>query len=208
MRYIRDPEEIYRASFSAIREEVDLTRFPESLHSVVIRVVHACAMPDICDDLVWQGDPVGAAIDALDSRRPIFVDAEMVKTGIQTVNLPAATEVICTLHNPTVPEEAKAAGNTRSACAVDHWLSDLEGAVVVFGNAPTALFRLLELLEDPSTPRPAAIFAFPLGFIGAAESKDALIEANLDIPYLTLKGRRGGSAMASAAINALRPLES
>ena len=132
----------------------------------------------------------------------------MVKTGIQTAKLPAATEIICTLHNPAVPDDAKAAGTTRSASAVDHWRGNLEGAVVVFGNAPTALFRLLELLEDPATPRPAAIFAFPLGFIGATESKDALIEANLDIPYLTLRGRRGGSAMASAAINALRPLES
>lgn len=207
MSYIRDPEEIYRASFSAIRAEIDLTKFPSELHSVVIRVVHACAMPDICDELVWAGTPTSSAIDALSRGKPIFVDAEMVKTGIQSNKLPPTTEIICTLNDAQVPDEAKASGTTRSACAVNHWLDRLEGAVVVIGNAPTALFQLLELLEVPSTPRPASIIAFPLGFIGAAESKEALIDAGLDVPFLTLRGRRGGSAMASAAVNALRPLE-
>ena len=193
MDYLRDPEAIYRQSFAAIRREVDLSDVPESLHAVVLRLVHACGRPEIVRDLAWRGDPAGAAKDA----RSIFVDATMVAAGITRLS------ARCTLNDPRVAELAKEHGTTRSSAAVELWRDGLAGAVVAIGNAPTALFRLLEILAEPNAPQPAAIFAFPVGFVGAAESKEALIASATTVPYLTLRGRFGGSALAAAAINAL-----
>ncbi len=195
MSYLRDPQEIYRASFAAIRQEVDLTRFPKALHPLVLRLVHASAQPAIAADLAWSGDPVEAAKQALDANKPIFVDAQMVASGI-------GRETRCSLNDPRAFEIAKRDKTTRSAAAVDLWRDDLSGTIVAIGNAPTALFRLIELLEA-GVPKPAAIFAFPVGFVGAAESKAALIAADLGVPYVTLKGRFGGSALAAAAVNAI-----
>lgn len=200
--YLREPAAIYARSFELIRAEVPLRRFPASLHPLVLRLVHACGMPDIADDLAWNGDPASAARAALDRGAPILVDARMVAAGIAAARLPAGNEVLATLDDPCVPALAKDLRTTRSAAAVELWRERLEGAVVAIGNAPTALFHLLERLgEWPE--RPAAILAFPVGFVGAAESKEALIEAPLAPPFLTLRGRRGGSALAAAAVNAL-----
>jgi precorrin-8X/cobalt-precorrin-8 methylmutase len=193
MDYLRDPEAIYRQSFAAIRREVDLTDMPESLHAIALRLVHACGRPEIVRDLAWRGDPAAAAKGV----RTIFVDATMVAAGITRLS------ARCTLNDPRVPGLAKEHGTTRSAAAVDLWRDGLAGAVVAIGNAPTALFRLLEILAEPNPPQPAAIFAFPVGFVGAAESKEALIASGTTVPYLTLRGRFGGSALAAAAINAL-----
>jgi precorrin-8X/cobalt-precorrin-8 methylmutase len=190
--YLRDPDAIYRQSFAAIRREVDLSVIPESLHGVVIRLVHACGRPEIVSDLAWRGDPVAAAKGA----KTILVDATMVAAGI------TGRATRCTLSDPRVPELAKTLGTTRSAAAVDLWRPELAGAVVAIGNAPTALFRLLEVMEEGIEP--AAIFAFPVGFVGAAESKEALIASATRVPFLTLRGRFGGSALAAAAINALQ----
>lgn len=201
--YLKDPDEIYRASFAAIRDAVDLNGVPEPLKPLVIRLVHACGRPEIVSALTWSGDPVGSAHGVLRQGAPIFVDATMVAAGIMRAKLPAANDVICTLSDNRVYAAAKENGTTRSAAAVDLWLPSLAGSVVAIGNAPTALFRLLELLALPDTPRPAAVFGFPVGFVGAAESKDALVAAGLDIPYVTLTGREGGSALAAAAINAV-----
>ena len=203
MEYLRDPAEIYRASFAAIRAESDLSSVPTELHDVALRIVHSCADPDIIKDLRWRGDVVGAARDALNSGAPILVDSRMTETGIIKSRLPQGNPVICTLNEPGVPNLAKKIGNTRSAAAIELWPPNLKGAVVAIGNAPTALFHLMELLDDPATPAPAAIFAFPVGFIGAAESKDALVSFKPDTPYVTLQGRRGGSAFAAAAVNAV-----
>lgn len=203
MSYLADPEEIYRRSFAAIREEVDLTRFPAELHPLVLRLVHAGAMPDIADDLAWHGDPVASAREALNSGANILVDAEMVRHGIIARRLAAGTTVHCFLNDPQTPEISQKLKTTRSAAAVELWRAHLDGAVVSIGNAPTALFHLLEILAEENPPRPAALFAFPVGFIGAAESKSALVEQVKGIPFVTLRGRRGGSAYAAAAINAL-----
>lgn len=200
--YIRDPAEIYRRSFATVRKEADLSALPAALEGIAVRLIHACGMPDIIDDLAWHGGPAGAGRRALAGGAPILVDARMVADGVIADRLPAGNRVLCPLAEPDVTERAKRLGTTRSAAAVDLWLPELEGAVVAIGNAPTALFRLLELLAEGG-PRPAAILAFPVGFIGAAESKQALIDLSLDVPYLTLRGRRGGSAMAAAAVNAL-----
>lgn len=200
--YLRDPEEIYRRSFAAVRAATDLSGVPEALVAVVLRLVHACGEPEIARDLAWGGDACTASKFALDAGAPIIVDCAMVGSGIIRRRLPAENEVICTLVDPRVPGLAQDQATTRSAAAVSLWCAHLEGAVVAIGNAPTALFRLLEELQD-GAPRPAAILGFPVGFIGAAESKEALIEADLGIPYLTLRGRRGGSALAAAAVNAL-----
>ena len=203
MDYLKDPAEIYLASFAAIRDSVDLGQVPETLRPLVIRLVHACGRPEITDALRWSGDPVSAAHDALARGAPILVDATMVAAGIMRTALPRNNEIICTISDDRAYAEAKRLGTTRSSAAVDLWLPSMAGAVIAIGNAPTALFRLLELLEQPQTPRPAAIFAFPVGFVGAAESKQALIEAKIDVPYMTLTGREGGSAFAAAAINAV-----
>lgn len=200
--YIRDPAEIYRLSFATVRAEADLSGLPAALEGAAIRLIHACGMPDIAAELAWSGDPVEAGRRVLAGGAPILADARMVADGVIADRLPAGNSLLCPLAEPEVADRASRLGTTRSAAAVDLWLPDLEGAVVAIGNAPTALFRLLELLVGGS-PRPAVIMAFPVGFIGAAESKQALIDLDLGIPYLTLRGRRGGSAMAAAAVNAL-----
>ena len=197
MSYIKDPAEIYRESFAAIRREVDLSPFPEELHNIVLRLVHAIAQPDITDNIAWQGDTATAALNALTTGAPILVDA------IMKDRLTSGSEIICTLRGDGIPALAQTLGTTRSAAAVELWRSDLAGAVVAIGNAPTALFHLLEILAEEDCPKPAAILAFPVGFIGAAESKQALIDSGLDIPFVTLKGRQGGTPLAAAAINAV-----
>lgn len=200
--YRRDPTAIYRESFAAIAREANLASLPATLRPVAARLVHACGMPDIVPDLAWGGDVVGAARTALRSGAPVLVDARMVEAGIIRERLPADNPVLCTLDDPRIPELARGLGTTRSAAAVERWRPHLDGAVVAIGNAPTALFHLLERLDD-WPERPAAVLAFPVGFVGAAESKAALIEAHQGVPFLTLRGRRGGSAMAAAAVNAL-----
>ncbi|HLO77332.1 MAG TPA: precorrin-8X methylmutase [Magnetospirillum sp.] len=198
--WIKDPAAIYAESFATIRREVDLDAVPQGLRDLVVRVVHACGMTDIAAEMAWSDGAGEAGRRALAEGAPILVDAEMVAHGIITRRLPRANPVICTLNDPQVAPAAKALGTTRSAMAVDYWLPRLAGAVVAIGNAPTALFHLLELLAD-GAPRPALILGFPVGFVGAAESKEALIQSGL--PFVTLRGRRGGSAMAAAAVNAL-----
>jgi len=200
--YLRDPDAIYALSFELIRAEVPLERFPPALRATVVRLVHACAMPEIAAELAWSDDPVSAGRIALAAGGTILADARMVAAGIMAARLPPGGRIVATLDDPAVPELARTIGTTRSAAAVDLWRPHLEGAVVAIGNAPTALFHLLERLAV-WPERPAAILAFPVGFVGAAESKEALIAAELGVPFLTLRGRRGGSALAAAAVNAL-----
>ena len=200
--YLRDPQEITRRSFATVRAECDFSRVPPTLGDLAIRLVHACGMPDILGDLAWGGEVAAAGRAALDSGAPVIADCRMAADGVIRARLPADNRVLCPLDDPAVPDLARQKKTTRSAAAVDLWRPEMEGAVIAIGNAPTALFRLLEILAD-GAPRPAAILAFPVGFIGAAESKEALIEADLGVPYVTLRGRRGGSAMAAAAVNAL-----
>jgi len=202
MDYLRDPAEITRRSFEIVRREADLAGLPEALAPVAVRLVHACGMPEIVGELAWHPGIVAQARAALTAGATVLADCRMVADGVIPARLPAQNAVLCTLDDPDVPALASRLGTTRSAAAVELWRGHLSGAVVAVGNAPTALFRLLELLAE-GAPRPAAILAFPVGFVGAAESKEALIEAGLDVPYLTLRGRRGGSAMAAAAVNAL-----
>ena len=198
--YIRDGDEIYRRSFAIIRAEAELARFNQSEERVAVRIVHACGMPDVADDLVFAAGAVEAGIAALQAGAPIFCDAEMVARGVTRARLPAGNDVICALADPATPALAEKLGTTRSAAAVDLWGERLAGAVVAIGNAPTTLFRLLEVLAA-GAPQPACIIGMPVGFVGAAESKEALIAAGL--PALVVRGRRGGSAMAAAAVNAL-----
>ena len=198
--YERDGAEIYRRSFATIRAEADLARFPGDVARVVVRMIHACGMVDLTRDVAHSPDVVAKSRAALDAGAPILCDAQMVASGITRPRLPAGNEVVCTLTDPAVPELARRLGNTRSAAALDLWGERLAGAVVAIGNAPTALFRLLELLEA-GAPRPAAVLGLPVGFIGAAESKEALAASGLE--YLVVHGRRGGSAMAVAAVNAI-----
>ncbi|MDX1576818.1 MAG: precorrin-8X methylmutase [Kiloniellales bacterium] len=202
MDYLRDPAEITRRSFEIVRAEADLAALPEALAGVAVRLVHACGMPDIVADLAWRPGVVEEARAALGAGAPVLADCRMVADGVIRERLPAENEIICTLEDAEVPALARHLATTRSAAAVELWREELLGAVVAIGNAPTALFRLLEILSD-GAPRPAAILAFPVGFVGAAESKEALIAAELDVPYMTLRGRRGGSALAAAAVNAL-----
>ena len=199
--YTRDPSAIYEASFKTVRAEVDLSRFPNALHPVVERLVHACGRPEIAGHLVVGGNPTAGATALIDAK-PVLADAEMVAMGVTRSLLPAENPVVCTLNNACTPARAAALGTTRSAAAVDAWEDYIAGAVVAIGNAPTALFHLLERLHD-GWPRPAVILAFPVGFVGAAESKQALIDAALDVPFITLPGRDGGSALAAAAVNGL-----
>ena len=200
--YIRDPEDITRRSMALVREACDLAALPEARAHVAMRLVHACGMPDILGDLAWRGDPAAAGRAALTAGAPVLADCRMVAEGITRARLPADNPVLCPLQDEQVPALAASRGTTRSAAAVELWLPNLGGAVVAIGNAPTALFRLLELLLE-GAPAPAVILGFPVGFVGAAESKAALIESDLPCPSLTLQGRRGGSAMAAAAVNAL-----
>lgn len=200
--YIRDPSAIYDASFAIVRSESNLTRFPDELHPVVERLVHTCGRPEIADALVVEGPLAAAGVNALKSGKPVFADVEMVVRGVTRSLLPADNEIICTLNDAQTPAEASTLETTRSAAAVEAWGRRVEGAIVAIGNAPTALFHFLEKLHD-GWPRPAAILAFPVGFVGAAESKQALRDADLDIPFITLPGREGGSALAAAAVNGL-----
>lgn len=192
--YLRDPQAIYAKSFATIGAETDLSALPESARSIATRVIHACGMTDIAADLRITGDFAAVARRA----RTVIVDAEMVRQGI----IAKDADIICTLNDPRAREIGLATGTTRSAAAAELWRGHLKGALVVIGNAPTALFALLEML-DAGAPRPAAIAAFPVGFVGAAESKDELVANPRGMPYATLLGRRGGSAMAAAVVNAL-----
>ena len=201
--YLRDPDEIYRRSFEIARAETDLSCLPAALHGVVLRIVHACGAPEIAPALDWRGDPAAAGRDALSHGRPVLADCRMVAEGVIRSRLPAANQVHCFVGDAEAMTGARRLGTTRSAAAVELWRPQLEGAVVAIGNAPTALFRLLEILGEAGAPHPAAIFAFPVGFVGAAESKRALAEMPDAPPFLTLHGRRGGSAMAAAAVNAI-----
>jgi precorrin-8X/cobalt-precorrin-8 methylmutase len=198
--YIRDGSEIYRHSFSIIRVETNLSTLPPDLESVVVRLIHACGMTDIVDDLDYSPDAGAIGRAALAKGAKILCDAQMVANGVTRKRLPADNAVICTLNEPEVPAIAQKIQNTRSAAALELWRGQLAGAVVAIGNAPTALFRLLELLDE-GVPQPALILGFPVGFVGAAESKAVLAASGL--PFLTIHGRRGGSAMAAAAVNAL-----
>jgi precorrin isomerase len=200
--YLRDPDAIYRQSFATIRAEADLSRVPSDVAELAIRLIHTCGMVDLLDDLAWSADVVASGRAALRAGAPILVDAQMVGAGITARYLPKKNRVLCHLHDAAVPGLAQAIGTTRSAAAVDRWLPELEGAVVAIGNAPTALFRLLELI-DAGAPRPAAVLAFPVGFVGAAESKAELAGNPRGLPFVTVRGRRGGSALAAAAVNAL-----
>ncbi|KJS33735.1 MAG: precorrin isomerase [Pseudomonas sp. BICA1-14] len=200
--YIRDGQEIYRRSFATIRAEADLSAIPADMEKLAVRVIHACGMVDIVSDLDFSPGAGAAGRAALHAGAPILCDARMVAEGITRPRLPKNNRVICTLHDDGVPDLAQALGNTRSAAALEHWREHLESSVVVIGNAPTALFYLLEML-DAGAPKPALIIGMPVGFIGAAESKDALAADSRGVPYVVVRGRRGGSAMAVAAVNAL-----
>jgi precorrin-8X/cobalt-precorrin-8 methylmutase len=200
--YLRDGAEIYRRSFGIIRAEADLAGLPADVAAVAVRMIHACGQVDLVDDLAYSVDVVAKARAALRAGAPILCDAAMVAAGVTRRRLPAANEVVCTLADPRVPELADSLGTTRSAAAVELWTDRLGGAVVAVGNAPTALFRLLELIGS-GAPRPAAILGLPVGFVGAAESKMELSRHPAGVPYLVVHGRRGGSAMAVAAINAI-----
>jgi precorrin-8X/cobalt-precorrin-8 methylmutase len=204
--YIRQPEKIYEQSFATVRRETDFAGLTDDLSEILIRIVHSCGMPEIAADFKYSKDVVSSATTALKAGAPILCDCEMLTHGIIRSRLKADNPVICHLNDPHVPELAKKLQTTRSAAAIELWKEQLEGAVCVFGNAPTALFHLLEMLEKAG-PRPAAILGFPVGFVGAAESKEALIASTLEIPYLAITGRRGGSAMAAAAVNALAGLK-
>ena len=203
MNYLRNPDEIYLASFEAISKEVNLSKFPKSLHNLVLRLVHAIAIPEIIDDIEWHGDVVSSASINLAEAAPIIVDASMVAAGIMKDRLPEGSKVRCFLQDHDVPTMARSLATTRSAAAVELWRPYLEGAIVSIGNAPTALFHLIDMLDDVACPRPSVILGFPVGFVGAAESKAYLMKKILDIPYITLKGRIGGSALAAAAVNAI-----
>jgi precorrin-8X/cobalt-precorrin-8 methylmutase len=200
MEYVRDGAEIYRRSFATIRAEADLSGLPEDVSRIVVRMIHACGMVDLVEDVRFSPGVVTTARKALLDGAPILCDAQMVASGVTRTRLPAANEVICTLRDPAVPALAAEIGNTRSAAALDLWGDRLGGSVVAIGNAPTALFRLLEMVAA-GAPRPAAVIGVPVGFIGAAESKEALAESGLE--YLIVRGRRGGSAITAAAVNAL-----
>ena len=201
-QYLRDPDAIYRESFAIIRREAKLAHLPPDIAEIAVRLIHACGMIDIVDDLAFAAEVAARGRAALGNGAPILCDSAMVAAGIMRAKLPARNDIVCTLDDERVPALARALRTTRSAAAVELWAERLVGAVVAIGNAPTALFHLLETLERESS-RPAAILAFPVGFVGAAESKQALIEAKLGVPFVTLKGRRGGSALAAAAVNAL-----
>lgn len=204
--YEKDGAEIYRQSFATIRAEADLADLPDDVSRVAVRMIHACGMTDLVRDLAYSPKVVAHASEALRGGAPILCDANMVASGVTRKRLPADNEVLCTLADPSVPDLAQRMGTTRSAAALELWRDRLDGAVVAVGNAPTALFRLLEMIEE-GAPRPAAVIGIPVGFIGAAESKDALAQHPAGLEHLVVRGRRGGSAMAAAAINAIASVE-
>jgi precorrin-8X/cobalt-precorrin-8 methylmutase len=200
--YVKDGAEIYRRSFALIRSEADLERFDPVLERVVVRMIHACGMVDLAADVDASAVFATSGEQALLAGAPILCDTQMVASGVTRTRLPAGNEVICTLSDPTVAELAAQLETTRTAAAVELWRERLAGAVVVIGNAPTALFHLLDLIAGGG-PRPAAVIGVPVGFIGAAESKDGLAGQTLGLDYLIVRGRRGGSAIAAAAVNAI-----
>ncbi|MBL6427374.1 MAG: precorrin-8X methylmutase [Maritimibacter sp.] len=202
LRYERDPAAIYRQSFATVEKEARLDRFDPGMAQLATRIIHACGMVEVADRLAYSEGAFAAGQAALAAGAPVLCDCEMVGAGIIRRYLPAGNEVIVTLNDPTVPDRAREIGNTRSAAAVELWADKLEGAVVAIGNAPTALFHLLELL-DQDAPKPAVILGFPVGFVGAAESKAELANNPRGCDFVALRGRRGGSAIASAAVNAL-----
>ena len=202
LRYLRDPAAIYAKSFDIVRREARLDRFPEALRPVLIRLIHSCGMVEIADRVAFSAGVAAAGRDALAQGAPVLCDCQMVASGISRTLLPAENPVMVTLNGPGVPDRAKAMGTTRSAAAVEDWRPHIDGAVVAIGNAPTALFHLLERLDD-GWPRPAAIIGFPVGFVGAAESKAALAADPRGCDFIALRGRRGGSAMAAGVVNAL-----
>ncbi len=199
--YIRDGAEIYRRSFAIIRAESDLGRFSVAEEPVAVRIIHACGMTEVARDIAMSPGFAETARQALKAGAPIFCDSKMVANGITRARLPASNEVLCTLDDPSVPALAKKIANTRSAAAMELWRKRLGGSVVAIGNAPTALFHLLEMLDE-GAPSPAAVIGLPVGFVGALESKEALA-ADGRVPFLIVRGRKGGSAMAVAAVNAL-----
>jgi len=199
--YIHDAAEIYRRSFSIIRSEADLRRFTPEEEKVAVRLIHACGLVEAAADLAFSPGAIVAARAAIRGGAPILCDSKMVANGVTRARLPTGNDVVCTLDDPSVPTLARRLGTTRTAAAMELWRARLGGALVAIGNAPTALFRLLELLDEGAA-NPAAVIGMPVGFVGAAESKEALI-ADGRLPYLVVRGRRGGSAMAAAAINAL-----
>jgi precorrin-8X/cobalt-precorrin-8 methylmutase len=201
--YLRDGAAIYQRSFAIIRAETDLSRFSADEAEIAVRMIHACGQVELARHIVFGGDLVAAARGALAAGAPIFCDSEMVAHGITRARLPARNDVICTLNDPRVPALAQQSGTTRSAAALDLWLDRLAGAVVAIGNAPTALFRLLELIDSGTGKKPAAIVGIPVGFVGAAESKAILADKSRGVPFVTVRGRVGGSAITAAAINAL-----
>jgi precorrin-8X/cobalt-precorrin-8 methylmutase len=203
--YLRDGAEIYRHSFATIREEADLAILPDDVAGLAVRMIHACGMVDLVDDVRYTLDVVESGRAALEAGAPILCDAQMIASGVTRRRLPAGNEVVCTLSDPRVPSLAERMGTTRSAAALELWRDRLPGSVVAIGNAPTALFRLLEILDE-GVGAPAAIIGVPVGFVGAAESKVELAK-RAPAPYLVVHGRRGGSAMAVAAINALASTE-
>ncbi|MCB5908647.1 precorrin-8X methylmutase [Streptomyces pinistramenti] len=200
--YEKDGAAIYRQSFATIRAEADLAGLPADVSRVAVRMIHACGMVDLVPDLAYTPGVVASARAALRAGAPILCDANMVASGITRKRLPADNEVLCTLADPAVPALAAELGTTRSAAAMELWREKLDGAVVAIGNAPTALFRLLEMIEE-GAPRPAAVVGIPVGFIGAAESKDALAAHPSKLDHIVVRGRRGGSAMTAAAVNAM-----
>jgi precorrin-8X/cobalt-precorrin-8 methylmutase len=200
--YLRNPEEIYRLSFATVRAEAELGRIPPELHDLALRIVHATADASLVDGLRWSPRAAAAARRALADGAPVLVDCGMLAAGISRTSLPAANEVICTLDDSRVAPLAVQLGTTRSAASVELWRERLAGAIVAIGNAPTALFRLLEIVAEGASP-PAAVLGFPVGFVGAAEAKAALAENQSGLEFVTLLGRRGGSAVAAAAVNAL-----
>jgi precorrin-8X/cobalt-precorrin-8 methylmutase len=199
-QYEKDGAEIYRRSFATIRAETDLTGLPEDVARVAVRMVHACGQVDLVEDLAYSPDVVARAREALDAGAPVLCDAEMVASGVTRRRLPEDNDVVCTLNDPRTPGLAAQLGTTRTAAALELWRDRLGGAVVAIGNAPTALFHLLEMVAT-GAPRPAAVVGIPVGFIGAVESKDAL--AASDLEHLVVRGRRGGSAITAAAVNAI-----
>jgi len=200
--YVRDGQAIYRQSFATIRAEADLSRVPDDLEKLVVRVIHACGMVDVASAIRFSDGAGATGRAALANGAPILCDSRMVADGITRARLPASNRVLCMLGDPSVPELARTIGNTRSAAALELWRPWLEGSIVAIGNAPTALFHLLDML-DAGAPRPALILGFPVGFVGAAESKAILAADSRGVPYVIVEGRRGGSAMAAAAVNAL-----
>ena len=200
--YIRDPADIYRQSFATVEREAKLDHLSADMQRIAVRLIHSCGMIDLADDLAFSDNAAKAGTNALAKGAAVFCDVEMVKSGIIASNLPNGCETICTLNDPRAAEHGKKTQNTRTAAGVDFWDDRLEGSIVVIGNAPTALFRLLERIDEGAA-KPVLIIGMPVGFVGAVESKQELADNPRGIDYITIHGRRGGSAMASAALNAL-----